>query len=255
MRRNSRFRRHGNGNALCNRACAGSPPIGASWRSTVTGGTLFDLSVLGTVAQTSPSNLCILVFDNEGYVSTGKAELRHLAHCGDRRHRRGCTRSGTGECQHSAFSGGIRQRGRKCVWCQFRAEFRSSPRSARSKRLSAPCRWTSRKTSTRFVRHLEQTESKIILRPSAKEHGEAPKADPAYPLVSGQEEFGRVLFDGLCENKVDFVIGLPCSGLSAAQSYCLQEPSVRYVGVAHEGTGFGLGAGAWAWRQAARGTD
>ncbi len=37
------------------------------------GGLLFDLAVLGTVAQTAPGNLCIVVFDNEGYVSTGMA--------------------------------------------------------------------------------------------------------------------------------------------------------------------------------------
>src|SRR5262249_59171823 len=36
------------------------------------GGMLFDLAALGTVAQTAPVNLCIVVFDNEGYVSTGK---------------------------------------------------------------------------------------------------------------------------------------------------------------------------------------
>src|SRR2546425_1536755 len=36
------------------------------------GGILFDLSILGTVAQTAPKNLCVVVFDNEGYVSTGK---------------------------------------------------------------------------------------------------------------------------------------------------------------------------------------
>src|SRR3954447_6162123 len=36
------------------------------------GGILFDLTVLGTLAQIAPANLCVIVFDNEGYVSTGK---------------------------------------------------------------------------------------------------------------------------------------------------------------------------------------
>ena len=36
------------------------------------GGLLFDLAVLGNLAQASPPNLCLIVFDNEGYVSTGK---------------------------------------------------------------------------------------------------------------------------------------------------------------------------------------
>jgi len=37
------------------------------------GGILFDLAALGTLAQTAPGNLCVVVFDNEGYVSTGKS--------------------------------------------------------------------------------------------------------------------------------------------------------------------------------------
>ena len=44
---------------------------------------------------------------------------------------------------------------------------------------------------------------------------------------------------------MDFVVGLPCSGLSRAQELCLRDPGMRYVGVAHEGTGLGLCAGAW----------
>ena len=36
------------------------------------GGILFDLSILGMLAQTAPANLCVVVFDNEGYASTGK---------------------------------------------------------------------------------------------------------------------------------------------------------------------------------------
>src|SRR5690349_22334198 len=36
------------------------------------GGILFDAAVLGTMAQTAPANLCVVVFDNEAYASTGK---------------------------------------------------------------------------------------------------------------------------------------------------------------------------------------
>ena len=43
----------------------------------------------------------------------------------------------------------------------------------------------------------------------------------------------------------DFVIGLPCSGFAAAQQLCLDDEGMRYVPVAHEGTGMGLCAGAW----------
>ena len=38
------------------------------------GGILFDLSILGTIAQTRQSNLCVVILDNEGYVSTGKGK-------------------------------------------------------------------------------------------------------------------------------------------------------------------------------------
>ncbi len=102
-----------------------------------------------------------------------------------------------------------------------------------------------RENKYRFVRHLEATENKIMLRPSAKEHGAAATADPALRAVVADDDFASVLFEGLRENGVDFVVGLPCSGLSAAQSKCMTEPAMRYVGVAHEGTGFGLCAGAW----------
>ena len=36
------------------------------------GGILFDLSVFGVLAQNRAPNLCVVIFDNEGYVSTGK---------------------------------------------------------------------------------------------------------------------------------------------------------------------------------------
>ena len=108
-----------------------------------------------------------------------------------------------------------------------------------------PTLMNSKENKYRFVRHIEQSESRIILRPSSKEHGAAPKADPSLAAVSGKDDFAAILFDGLQENSVDFVVGLPCSGLSAAQAHCMNSQSMRYVAVAHEGTGLGLCAGAW----------
>ena len=69
----------------------------------------------------------------------------------------------------------------------------------------------------------------------------------ACPSVSVAEtdSFTEVLVDGLRENMVDFVIGLPCSGFAAAQARCMDDQSMLYIGVANEGTGFGLCAGAW----------
>ena len=103
----------------------------------------------------------------------------------------------------------------------------------------------SKENKYRFVRHIEQSESRIILRPSSKEHGAAPKADPILPRCPATRISPPILFDGLQENNVDFVVGLPCSGLSAAQALCMNSQSMRYVAVAHEGTGLGLCAGAW----------
>jgi hypothetical protein len=89
----------------------------------------------------------------------------------------------------------------------------------------------SKENKHRFVCHIEQSENRIILRPSSKEHGAAPKADPDLSAVSGNESFAAILFDGLKENDVDFVVGLPFSGLSAAQAMCMKAQSMRYVAV------------------------
>jgi hypothetical protein len=80
-------------------------------------------------------------------------------------------------------------------------------------------------------RHIEQSENRIILRPSSKEHGAPPQPDPKLSSVYGNEDFATSLFEGLQENNVDFVVGLPCSGLSAAQAICMKAQSMRYVAV------------------------
>jgi sulfopyruvate decarboxylase TPP-binding subunit len=208
------------------------------------GGMLFDLSILGTLAQTRPANLCVVVFDNEGYVSTGKwASVASLT-------------AGPVDIEAMARGAGLAD------VCTVRSQEEFVAAVERAYRSEAGPHVIVAKIDTgqafvgttlmdfkenkyRFVRHLEQIENRIILRPSSKEHGAEPKVDPQFRLVNEEEEFGKVLFDGLRENNVDFVVGLPCSGMSAAQSYCLDERTMRYIGVAHEGTGFGLCAGAW----------
>ena len=60
----------------------------------------------------------------------------------------------------------------------------------------------------------DQLEQTTILKPSAREHGEPPQPDPVFTPVNEEDPFGEVLFDGLRENMIDFVIGLPCSGFS-----------------------------------------
>jgi sulfopyruvate decarboxylase TPP-binding subunit len=208
------------------------------------GGMLFDLGVLGTLAQTAPSNLCVVVLDNEGYVSTGKtAATASLS-------------AGSVDVAAMARGAGLtRVRTARSV-----AEFvdavgaadgsGSGPslivaKTSRDQEFVGPLTMDFKENKYRFVRHIEQTEGRVILRPSAKEHGAMPHADPASRAVGGADDFAQVLFEGLRESNIDFVVGLPCSGLSAAQSLCMQDNAMRYIGVAHEGTGFGLCAGAW----------
>lgn len=207
------------------------------------GGILFDLSILGILAQTAPANLCVVVFDNEGYVSTGKwPSTASLT-------------AGPVDLEAVARGSGIASartvRSVDELVAAVEAAYRGAGPSLivakvnREQVFVGPTLMDSKENKYRFVRHIEQSESRIILRPSSKEHGAAPKADPSLSTVSSTEDFAAILFDGLQENSVDFVVGLPCSGLSATQALCMNSQSMRYVAVAHEGTGLGLCAGAW----------
>lgn len=208
------------------------------------GGLLFDLSVLGTVAQTAPANLCIVVFDNEGYASTGKTTAT------------ASLTAGTIDLAAMARAAGLTNVSVVRSVEEFAAAVESAYRAPagptlivakidREQAFAGTLTMDFKENKYRFVRYIEQTENKVILRPSAKEHGAAPGADPASRAVGGEDDFASTLFEGLRENGVDFVVGLPCSGLSAAQSRCMSDRAMRYVGVAHEGTGLGLCAGAW----------
>lgn len=208
------------------------------------GGLLFDLSVLGILAQSALGNLCIVVLDNESYASTGKwASTQSLTAAGVDLEAvaRGCGISNV--CTvHSveAF--------RAAVEAAYQDESGVSVIIAKTSREQAfigTALMDSKENKYRFVRHIEAIEKSIILRPSAKEHGAPPKPDPVFKPVSESDAFATVLYDGLRENGVDFVIGLPCSGFSSTQALCMADNTMRYVPVAHEGTGFGLCAGAW----------
>ena len=204
---------------------------------------LFDLGVLGVLAQTAPANLCVVVLDNEGYVSTGRSPASASLSAGTvdiAAVARGCglahactvrTVDELVAAVETAYGGA----GPSLVVAKISAE----------QAFVGTTAMDSRENKYHFVRHVEQSERRTILRPSAKEHGAPPKPDPVSSAVSGDEDFATVVLDGLVENDVDFVVGLPCSGLAAAQARCMDTQSIRYVGVAHEGTGLGLCAGAW----------
>ncbi len=207
------------------------------------GGILFDLSVLGILGQAAPPNLCVLVFDNEGYASTGgwpsTASLT----------------AGPVDIEALARGSGIASartvRSLDALVAAVEAAWRGAgpglivAKVNREQAFVGPTLMDSKENKYRFVRHIEQSEKRIILRPSSKEHGAPPQADANLSSEEGNADFATRLFEGLQENNIDFVVGLPCSGLSAAQALCMQAQSMRYVAVAHEGTGLGLCAGAW----------
>jgi sulfopyruvate decarboxylase TPP-binding subunit len=207
------------------------------------GGILFDLSVLGTLAQTAPPNLCVVVFDNEGYASTGRwPSTASLT-------------AGSVDIEGLARASGLASASTVRSLDALAAAIEAAQRAAgpslivakvnREQAFVGPTLMDSKENKYRFVRHIEQSENRVILRPSSKEHGAPLQADAKLSSVSGNEDFATTLFVGLQENNVDFVVGLPCSGLSAAQALCMRAQSMRYVAVAHEGTGLGLCAGAW----------
>ena len=208
------------------------------------GGILFDLSVLGTLAQTGARNLCVVVFDNGGYVSTGRSpasrslsgsglDIAAVARaCGILR----VEDVDSVEGFEAAVRGGLRDGAGPTV-----VVARIGPEQA----FVGTSPMDGRENKYRFARHIEATERLTLLRPSAKEHGEPPKPDPVFAPLGEDAEFGTVLAEGLRENGVDFVIGLPCSGMAAAQAICMGDNAMRYVPVAHEGTGLGICAGAW----------
>jgi sulfopyruvate decarboxylase TPP-binding subunit len=208
------------------------------------GGLLFDLSALGTLAQTAPANLCVVALDNGGYVSTGAfASVTSLT-------------AGPVDLEAIGRAAGLERVCTVQTVDDFVAAVDGALRGgagpslvvARVDRAQAFVGTTvmdAKENKYRFVRHVERLENTVILRPSAREHGAPPPPDAPPVPGAGATDFAGVLHEGLRENGVDFVVGLPCSGLARAQDLCLRDPAIRYVGVAHEGTGLGLCAGAW----------
>ena len=208
------------------------------------GGILFDLSILGTIAQTGPSNLCVVVLDNEGYISTGKGS--HTSSLS----------SGIIDIAGVARASGITNVHEVNTVDDFVGVVKNAmegdtgptviiAKINNEQAFVGTSLMDGKENKYRFVRYIEETENKIILKPSAREHGEPPKADPVFSSINEDDSFGEILFDGLQENQVNFVVGLPCSGFANTIRRCLDAQSIQYVPVANEGTGVGICAGAW----------
>ena len=203
------------------------------------GGILFDIAVLGTLAQTAPGNLRVIVIDNGGYVSTGPlpgvasmtsgvVRIGELARAFGLRVAEAAT--------EAAFEAALDAPGKgpQVIVAQVSAD----------QAFVGALPLDLKENKYRFVRHVEALTGRRLLKPSGKEHGAAPPPDPGAAATDGRP-IGEVLRDGLVECGTDFVVGLPCSGFSAAQALLAADPAVAYVPVAHEGTGIGLCAGAW----------
>lgn len=204
------------------------------------GGILFDPSILGVLAARA-GRLTIIIFDNGGYLSTGKlpavgslssngVDLENLA----RAYGIANTRTVT-DCDSFAKALDERAPGEPMVLIV---------KTSTEQQFVGALPMDLKENKYRFARHIEARRKIRIFKPSAKEHGAKPPADPTLRDIT-QSSFGQVLYEGMKENGIDFAIGLPCSGFSAAQALLFEDPAFDYISVPHEGGGLGLCAGAW----------
>jgi sulfopyruvate decarboxylase TPP-binding subunit len=204
------------------------------------GGIFFDPSLLGLLATSKAAKLRAIVFDNGGYISTGKLPAV------------GSLSSQGVDIAAVARAFGMTDVVTVSDVAAFASVIRKPllqpqlivARVSAEQAFVGPLPMDLKENKYRFVRHIERSEGRRILKPSAKEHGAKPAADPQ-GAATGGAGFARLLNDGLKENGIDFVVGLPCSGFTAAQELLMADDAIDYVGVAHEGTGIGLCAGAW----------
>jgi sulfopyruvate decarboxylase TPP-binding subunit len=205
------------------------------------GGIFFDPSVFGVIAAQAAANLTVIVFDNGGYVSTGRLPAV------------GSLSSSGVDLEILARAYGIRDIATVADVDGFVGVLdrpaSDAPRvivvkTSVEQQFVGALPIDLKENKYRFARHIEQSHGAKIIKPSAKEHGARPSADPDL-RATGQSGFGQVLYEGLRENGVNFAIGLPCSGFSTAQELLLKDDDFDYVSVPHEGTGLGMCAGAW----------
>ena len=204
------------------------------------GGIFFDPSLLGLLATCRLAKLRVIVFDNGGYISTGRLPVvgslsSQGVNIAEVARAFGMTNIVT-VSDVPAFAAAIH----KPLLVPQLIVVRVSAEQAFVGALPMDLK----ENKYRFVRHIERSEGQRILKPSAKEHGARPVADPEGTMPGGAR-FAQVLHEGLKENGIDFAVGLPCSGFTTALERLMTDDTIQYVGVAHEGTGIGLCAGAW----------
>jgi sulfopyruvate decarboxylase TPP-binding subunit len=207
------------------------------------GGIFFEASVLGLMAASGVDKLCVIVFDNGGYVSTGKlptvASLSSagvdIAALGRAFGLESATTVRDPQALAQAYRKARNTPGPHLIVAKVNTE----------QQFVGPLPMDLKENKYRFVRHIEASAGLRILKPSAKEHGAKAAGDPQTAPTTAATPFSRALYDAIKDNGIDFVVGLPCSGFSGTQELLMADPKLRYVAVANEGTGLGLCAGAW----------
>ena len=208
------------------------------------GGVLFDTSIFGVIAKYNINNICVIIFDNEGYVSTGNYESTcSLTHGFVKIENiiKGYGINDVYTVSNSEDVAGLYEK-----WnTKIDGPMVIIVKIDHSQAFVGPTTMDAKENKYRFVRHIENLENINILKASAREHGAPPVKDPESRAANDNDEFAQVIYEGLHENGFDLIVGLPCSGMSKPQSYCCNNNDIKYIGVSNEGTGFAICAGAW----------
>jgi sulfopyruvate decarboxylase TPP-binding subunit len=207
------------------------------------GSMLLNLGALTTVANTHPRNLIVLVFDNESYASTGglpthtagETDLAGMAQAaGVGGSRTVESLDGFKDAVQRAFA----SPGPWVIVCKVSKE--TEP--------VGPKLMDGRENKYRFVRYLEQTENRVVLRPSKVGRREGPRRQEV-ATVDQQPPAGsataNLVAEGLMEAGFDFVCSLPATQLHVIQSRLRDDPAFTYVPASNEGEGVTICAGAW----------
>jgi hypothetical protein len=124
------------------------------------GGMLFDTSVLGIIGQTAPPNLCVLVLDNESYASTGKWPSTASLTAG--------VTDIEALARASGIPGACTVQSPDALVAAIEGAYRGAQPSLivakvdREQVFVGPTPMDSKENKYRFVRHIEQSENRII---------------------------------------------------------------------------------------------
>lgn len=205
------------------------------------GSLLLDLGSLATVGTVAgQANLKIIVFDNEGYVSTGP-QTSSTAH-------------GTDLAAVAAACG--------IPWTATAIdleEFESAAKEllafsgagllvakvAPDMGFAAPPTISGRENKYAFVRYIERTEGIQILTPSRANKFVPGSEDPEPAITPSAVDTVEALKAGMTAAEIDFVASLPSKELSQLQEWCAEDDRILHISANSEGEAAAICAGAW----------